>query len=53
MDFFTRDNKFNNIKALNSITVQGILLKYSTNDDFLFDLVFILNNPSMGDVFYL
>ena len=51
MDFFTRDNKFNNIKALNSITVQGILLKYSTNDDFLFDLVFILNNPSMGDVF--
>ena len=51
MDFFTRNNEINNIRALNSMTVHGILLKYSTNDDFLFDLVFILNNPSMRDVF--
>ncbi len=51
MDFFIRNNKFSNIRALNSMTVQGILLKYSTNVNFLFDLVFILNNPSMGDVF--
>lgn len=51
MDIFTRNNKFSNIRALNSMTVQAILLKYSTNVDFLFDLVFILNNPSMGDVF--
>ena len=50
MDIFTRNNKFSNIRALNSMTVQGILLKYSTNVDFLFDLVFILNNPSMRDV---
>ena len=51
MDFFRRNNEINNIRALNSMTVHGILLKHSTNDDFLFDLVFILNNPSMRDVF--